>query len=597
VRRLASLAGLVLLLLAFPGVARADDGERISSYRVALEIRPDGRLDVRETIAYDFAGAADRHGILREIPVRFRYDDTRDRVYPLSGVSVRLDGEPVPFEASDAGGYRVLKIGDPDVTVSGRHTYTIAYTARGALNSFDDHVELYWNAVGTEWTVPIDRAEATVRAPAALGRVACYAGESESRLPCARSTASGDRAEFAQAHLAAGEGLTTVAELPPGSVSDAAPVLEQRRDLASGFRATPVSVGGMAVAGLLGIAGAGAVLWRRGRDRRYTGQIPGLAPAPGDTVAEERVPLTGAGTVAVEFTPPAGLRPGQVGTLVDERANVVDVTATIIDFAVRGHLHIAELPRTSGPQDWELEKVAEGDFLPYERALFRALFDGRDRVLLSDLKDTFATRLAATQDALYADVVEQGWYRRSPAATRTAGWGLGILLVLGAAGVTFLLSLVGLGLAGLGLVAGALVFVAFAGRLPARTGAGSAMLARVRGFGEYLSVAEADRIRFEEREQVFSRYLPYAMVLGLADRWAAEFADLAVQRADGTSGLYWYTGLPGWNLGYFGQSIGSFTTTTAGTIASTPPSASGSSGFGGGGFSGGGGGGGGGGSW
>jgi uncharacterized membrane protein YgcG len=301
--------------------------------------------------------------------------------------------------------------------------------------------------------------------------------------------------------------------------------------------------------------------------------------------------------VAVEFTPPEGLRPGQVGTLVDERANVVDVTATIIDFAVRGHLHITELPRTSGPQDWELSKVSDGDFRPYERALFDALFSGRERVRLSELKNTFATRLAATQSLLYDDIVLQGWYRRSPAATRAAGWGLGLLLLVVAAGMTFLATFVGLGLIGLGLVVGALVFLAFAGWLPARTGAGSAVLARVLGFRQYLSVAEADQIRFEEREQVFSRYLPYAMGFGLADRWAAEFADLAVARPDGTSGLYWYAGLPGWNLHYFGQSIGSFATTTTGTIASTPPSASGSSGFGGGGFSGGGGGGGGGGSW
>jgi uncharacterized membrane protein len=123
------------------------------------------------------------------------------------------------------------------------------------------------------------------------------------------------------------------------------------------------------------------------------------------------------------------------------------------------------------------------------------------------------------------------------------------------------------------------------------------MLARVLGFRQYLSVAEGNQIRFEEREQIFSRYLPYAMVFGIAERWAHEFADLAVQRGDGSAGLYWYTGQPGWSLLYFPQSIGAFATTTAGTIASTPPSASGSSGFGGGGFSGGGGGGGGGGSW
>ena len=155
------------------------------------------------------------------------------------------------------------------------------------------------------------------------------------------------------------------------------------------------------------------------------------------------------------------------------------------------------------------------------------------------------------------------------------------------------LSLFGAGLVGLGLVVAALAGLFVAGSFPARTGRGSAMLARIQGFRLYIATAEAEQIKFQEREQIFSEFLPYAIVFGLADRWAGVFAQLG---ADGRSGLYWYTGQPGWSMLYFGASIGSFTTATAGTIATTPPSASGSSGFSGG-FSGGGGGGGGGGSW
>ena len=152
-------------------------------------------------------------------------------------------------------------------------------------------------------------------------------------------------------------------------------------------------------------------------------------------------------------------------------------------------------------------------------------------------------------------------------------------------------------LIGVGLVVGALVLLAVAGKFPARTGRGSAALSRVQGFRLYIATAEVEQMKFQEREQIFSRYLPYAMVFGLADRWAGIFRDIGSVGPDGSGGLYWYSGQPGWSMLYFHQSIGSFTTTTVGTIATTPPSASGSSGFGGGGFSGGGGGGGGGGSW
>src|SRR4030095_12951250 len=75
---------------------------------------------------------------------------------------------------------------------------------------------------------------------------------------------------------------------------------------------------------------------------------------------EEPVPVGDADTSApVEFAPPEGLRPGQIGTLIDERANTLDVTATIIDLAVRGFLTIQEIPkeRWFGKPDWRLVKL------------------------------------------------------------------------------------------------------------------------------------------------------------------------------------------------------------------------------------------------
>ena len=55
------------------------------------------------------------------------------------------------------------------------------------------------------------------------------------------------------------------------------------------------------------------------------------------------------------------------------------------------------------------------------------------------------------------------------------------------------------------------------------------MLAQSLGFRRYLATAEANQLRFEEGEDIFSRYLPYAIVFGLADRWARVFSELAAQ--------------------------------------------------------------------
>jgi Predicted membrane protein (DUF2207) len=593
------LLAAVLIWCAAPGAAWAADAESIHSYQTTVDVGRDGRLRITETIEYDF-GANSRHGIIRRIPARFRYDDTHDRIYPIDDVTVTMDGATVPMRRSAGEGYETFTIGDPDRTVTGAHIYGIGYTVRGALNSFADHEELYWNVIGTEWSVPIDSAAATVTGPVGIQRVECFAGPPQSRLGCAEKSVTGTTATFRQPGLGVDSGLSVVVAFPKGSITDTAPILTRRRDLAAAFRATPVTVAVASMLALLGVAGAVIIAWLVGRDRHYLGQLPGLTPLAGEPAVEHRKPLFGAPPVSVEFVPPQKVRPGQVGTLIDEHANVIDVTATIIDFAVRRHLHIAELPREStwSAQDWELSKLTDGDatFLPYERTLFDALFDQRERVRLSELKNTFAVDLHRVQRQLYTDMVGQGWYRQSPITTRTAARALALLvLALSVAGTALLAFVSQAALIGVGLVVGALMLVAVAGRFPARTGRGSAMLARVQGFRLYVATAEAEQIKFQEREKIFSEYLPFAMVFGLADRWAGIFAKVGAISPN-SNGLYWYAGQPGWSLLFFAASIGSFTTTTVGTIASTPPSAAGTTGFSGG-FSGGGGGGGGGGSW
>src|SRR5262245_12909261 len=133
----ALLAGALLfigaLLLAGAPAALAESGESIATYDTRIEVQASGQMRITETIGYDF-GANRRHGIIRKIPARFRYDDRHDRVYPIDGVTVTMDGTPAKVARSSEDGYEVLVIGDPDHTISGAHTYVIGYTVRGGLN-------------------------------------------------------------------------------------------------------------------------------------------------------------------------------------------------------------------------------------------------------------------------------------------------------------------------------------------------------------------------------------------------------------------------------------------------------------------------------
>jgi hypothetical protein len=268
-----------------------------------------------------------------------------------------------------------------------------------------------------------------------------------------------------------------------------------------------------------------------------------------------------------------------VGTLIDEQANVLDVTATILDFAVRKHLHIRELPLAAkyGARDWELTKLTDRPrgLLPYERTLFRALFTDRDKVRLSELKGTIGTEVRKVREQLDADLVKQGWYKRSPQRTRTLARRRAVLFLLAAAAVTVVLAVTThAALLGLGLVVGAVALVALAGRFPARTGRGSAMLERVRGLRLYIATAEAEQIRFQERVEIFSRYLPYAMVFGLAERWTKVFS--GIHAIDGDE-LYWYGGST-YGTGFlYGDTIGGFNDVVIGVVGAPAPSVTGTS--------------------
>ena len=127
------------------------------------------------------------------------------------------------------------------------------------------------------------------------------------------------------------------------------------------------------------------------------------------------------------------------------------------------------------------------------------------------------------------------------------------------------------------------------------------MLDRIAGFKQYLSITERERLDRmtapKDTPEMFERYLPYAIALGVENRWADRFAGvLAAAAAQGQQGFGWYSGSssPWDNPGRFANSVGSSLSSAISSASTAPGSSSGS---GGGGSSGGGGGGGGGGGW
>jgi uncharacterized membrane protein YgcG len=571
-RALAAVVLAAALALAIPAaLAQAQATEQILDYAVDLRVEAGGTLLVAERIAYDF-GTEQRHGILRDLPVRFRYDDRYDRVYPVQVLEVSGSrGTPDQYKVEDAGSTLRIRIGDPDQTISGRHDYTIVYRVEGALNGFADHDELYWNAIGTLWQVPIQHAAVTVIAPAAIGRVACYAGSLGSTAPCATSRADGRTAFFAATKLSRNQGVTVVVGLPTGVVPAPRPILDERWSLARAFSATP---GTLAVAGGVLLAVLLVLSWLlgiAGRDRR-----PGGGPVPA------------AGTV--ESAPPEGIRPAQAGLLVDEVVNPVALTATLVDLAVRGYLRIEELPDHPGRgPDWRLVKLKapDEDLLGHERALLDGLFGSRRRdedveaVRLSQLEDwRYADRFERVRMWLYRDAVQRRWFTQRPDKVRGRWLRRGLAVtVAGAALLALLVWLTHFGLAAIPILLAGPALMAAARRMPYRTPVGAGLLRRVMGFRTYLETAGVDRAGPAQAADQFSPYLPYAIVFGLTQQWTRTFALVGAPPP-----APWYEGRGPYVWDRFPSRIDDFASSSAATLSAPPPAVSGSSGFGGGGF-------------
>jgi uncharacterized membrane protein YgcG len=586
---------LVLGPLALsPGVAQAADGDwRITEFRAAVTVDADGTAAVQETIAFDF-GNDPGHGPYLTFPLRQEIGNDPDHYRMLDmkiGQVTSPSGANTELKTEEENGNLLVRVGSEGRTFTGVQTYQVTYTIHGliapeqATSGLD---EVNWNIIGDAWEVPIDSAKVTITGPATVSRVACFSGSGFDE-PCEASL-SGSAATFSAQGVGNGSGVQVVAGFPAGTFTAAAqPRLERRLSFSNMFPLTPFTGGVAAALSALGLAAVFRRTRRGARDQVYLGLTPGVAPAAGQETSvgyqAQDVP------VAVQFTPPAGARPGELGTLTDASADNRDVTATVIDLAVRGHLRIEQ----TGKKDWTFTRLQGGDQLVgYEKHLLTKMFSEGDQVTTDDLGDShYAGLLSETQTALHKRVTtDLKWFTRNPAVVRGLAFAAGAGLILGGVGLGLLLGLIGWGLVGAAGVITGLAVLVMNNRFGHRTAAGSAVLAQTRGFELYLTTAEADQIKFEEGIDVFSRYLPYAIMFGVAERWTKVFADLAEQGRY-TFNPYWYYGYGyGFNYHNFASSMDSLASTMSTSMQHATAASSGGSGFsGGGGFGGGGGGG------
>ncbi|MGQ9520940.1 MAG: DUF2207 domain-containing protein [Candidatus Fervidibacter sp.] len=564
----------------------------IAGYLVEVNLRDDSTLIVTETIVVNF-GQVLRHGIYRKVP--FRYKRRVKGVPTTYNLHIKLlsvtdeHRNSYPVKSWREGDYLFWRIGDPDRYVSGWKTYRIAYKVNRAVNSFPDHDELYWNATGNEWEWDIVRVHCIVNLPEGLDerkvKATFHTGYFGSRERKGKMWFERESLHFETGHLRRGEGLTIVVGLPKGVLKIPSPA-----KTAFWFVVDNWALIAAFLIPLSTFAVMFSLYWKHGRDPIWRQSI------------------------AAQYRPPDDLTPAEVGVLMDERADNIDITATVIDLAVKGYLKIREveserllfLKRT----DYEFVFLRDGSELKkHERTVLNGLKEharptaNPNSVRLSDLKERFYPHLKQAKSDLYETLARNRYFAGNPAEVRESYFALGV--VVGATLLMVGLFLVntdtasGLALVISGLITG-LAIAGFAFAMPRKTEKGAKALWHILGFREFIRRVEKDRLErmLQEDPNLFDRVLPYALVFGVADEWAEKFEGLLAEPPSWYESDRW-TPMT-FNTSVFVHSLGDSVSSMNSVLPSSPSRSSGTgggkSGFGGG-FSGGGFGGGGGGGW
>jgi len=561
----------LLTLLLLPLISLAD--ERILEFDSEILVFDSGWIEVTETIKVRAEGNRIQRGIYRDFPTRYRdvYGNSHEVAYePLT--VLRNDAREDFHTRRRDNGIRTYFGSSNRTLAPGIHTYTFRYRANRMLGFFDEHDELYWNATGLEWAFPIDKASATVvlkfEGDPEIQSTNAFTGPMGSRgtdftiRQDGQATATFETTRMLVPH----EGLTIVVAWPKGFVVPPGRTQELTWLLTDNINLV------VALIGLFVMFIYFFLVWRNfGKD------------------PEE-------GLLVTRYEPPVGFSPASLRFIKQMYYDNKVMTAAIVNLAVKGYLQI----RASDDLH-SLERSDPGENAPTlatgERELYEALFRDGDLVFLDDeYHESLGDARSAHRKSLRKDYANR--YFKTNGLLSIPGFLIGvsaavIALNVGLGPSFFVIAVIVLMI---------IVAATFAALMKRPTGLGRKVRDDMLGFKDYLEIAEKDELNLrnppERTPQLFEKYLPFALAMGVEQKWAERFTEIfAGLRGPNDTSYHpsWYNG--SWNSLDLSSNTSGLSSglTTAISSSVTPPGSS--SGGGGGGFSGGGGGGGGGGGW
>ncbi|MGY4773097.1 DUF2207 domain-containing protein [Kribbella sp. CWNU-51] len=551
--------GLSLCALGLMGLTTAPAGAAgsgsaadpaVTSFDSQVRVERDGLLRVSETWKLSNVSGT----FTRFIVTRDHLPDDVDHVQEIGDLTVKAGGQDKQADVKTDGDVTSVAVAD----VSGTTQLDFTYTVKGAVAKTLNGTEVRFAPL-TGINLPVTQANILFSTPE-VSHVSCFAGAIDSNTPCTLAQigeTSGPT--FQQQMLPPGNTVRMVIGFPEGEIA-ANSIVEYRKTFKRAFSTDTAQLLTALAILLLGVI-ALLVLYRlRGRDRVDPRRV---VPAS----------LFSLGTdTRIDFSPPSDLRPGEVGTLIDERIDPVDVTATIIDLAVRGHITIIELEHETeyARPDWELRRVSNApseELQRYENVLIRAIFGDSDSVLVSELGRQVRANLAQVQDALYDGVVKRGWFNERPDRTRSLWATIGIVTTVLGVALTVVLALLSTwGLVGLAVTLVGIGLIVVGRYMPAKAPAAGRVLGQVAAIRGELLEMDVSELPVDQHAELCSRALPYAVVLGGSERWIDALVATDSTPDEEDEGFTWYRGPRGWHLQYLPDSLRNLTTNLTGAL-------------------------------
>ncbi len=509
---------LVLVLLASLAAPLAASAQTKTvnwkRYDVDITVQTNGDLRVIETQEIEFVGGPFRSGFA---------------VIPLArsdGIDNITLSEPGRAYANASGGDFTYTVSQDSSNVDidwnfppladETRTFELAYTVHGAIRQYDSGDKIQFLAITRELEFPIIQSTVTVHLPPG-GALIADPQSSGAEMFWETSLDSLSVKYVSTSGIRAYEGVEIGLVFQHGAIQAAPPSWQAGYDRQAAFDENvkpllQLGIAALVIALLLAVPGGLYLIWfLLGRD-----PAAGLVP---EFISE----------------PPSKLAPGLAGTLIDERADLRDLTATLIDFARRG-LVTLEAHESAGAfgatsRSFLLKKNGEPDKLtPYEKMLYDAVFGGLAERDLGKLPDNFYSRLSSIESAMYTQAVSEGLFKSHPEQVRTNYQVIGaVLLVMSVAAscvtavaipgdISFSVACLFLPamLFGIGLMA-------LSRAMPAKTRKGAEEAAKWQAFQKYLGNIQKYKDIAGATDQ-FEKYLPYAVAFGLERRWVNAFA-------------------------------------------------------------------------